>query len=123
MADLNSSLFRRTTAERYATAERCSSGPRGVPAGIFLHSRYERCRVDLTVGEVLVMHTDGLTEAQNALREESGSQRFLQAVTDVLALPANTICWPVNQKLKDFAGDGAQQDDVTIVAMKVLSSS
>jgi|RhiMetdeSRZDD1v2_1073273.scaffolds.fasta_scaffold27175_3 sigma-B regulation protein RsbU (phosphoserine phosphatase) len=123
MADLNSSLFRRTTAERYVTAERCPSGPRGVPAGIFLHSRYERCRVDLTVGDVLVMHTDGLTEAQNAMGEESGSQRFLQAVTDVLSLPANTICRPANQKLMDFAGDGAQQDDVTIVAMKVLSSS
>jgi sigma-B regulation protein RsbU (phosphoserine phosphatase) len=69
------------------------------------------------------MYTDGLTEAQNALGEEFGSQRLLQAVTDVLSLPANAICRRVNQKLKDFTGNSAQQDDITMMVMKVLSSS
>ena len=51
---------------------------------------YERQHVALREGDVLVMYTDGVTEALNSAGKEFGEARLRDAVTSALDLPAPT---------------------------------
>src|SRR5262252_370883 len=52
----------------------------GVPLGMFRDSRYYEYYATIAPGQILVLYTDGLTEAMNATEEEYGKERLVEAV-------------------------------------------
>src|SRR2546422_6688141 len=52
----------------------------GVPLGMFRDTRYYEYFATIEPGQVLVLYTDGVTEATNQAGEEYGSQRLVEAV-------------------------------------------
>lgn len=104
-----------------ARAESLSQG--GPPVGILPRSQYQSDRVVLREGDVLVAYTDGVTDAQNSLREEFGKELLYQAVEDALSLTAVEIGERVSERLRVFVGESPQFDDITLVIMKVRSVS
>ena len=153
---LNASLYKRTTANRYATMffgivdtarltfDYVSAGHDppfllrkdqlsavtlepldhgGPPVGILPWSQYESERLDLRRGDVLVVYTDGVTDAQNLRQEEFGIERLRQTIEEALTLPAVEICKRVSDSLEAFTGDSPQTDDITLVVMKVGAPS
>src|SRR5436190_9590971 len=52
----------------------------GVPLGMFRDTRYYEYFATIEPGQLLVLYTDGATEAMNRMREEYGRNRLVEAV-------------------------------------------
>jgi sigma-B regulation protein RsbU (phosphoserine phosphatase) len=92
----------------------------GVALGALENSKYEERPVKLNAGEIIVLYTDGVTEAKNEKEEEFGTQRLKQVIDDSRLLSANQIMENIYQAVKDFTGTALQADDLTLVVIKVL---
>lgn len=99
-----------------------STGPR-LPLGAAPNNRYQETSIQLKTGDVLVLYTDGITEAMNS--EESfygcGALRNLLLRMDTLALTAAQIKFAILDDVRKFAGNTPQHDDMTVVVIKLNS--
>jgi sigma-B regulation protein RsbU (phosphoserine phosphatase) len=69
-------------------------------------------------GDLLILYTDGVSEALNPERQEYGEDRLRALFAVDYALPASQALARARADLLAFA-DGAQQsDDITIVAVR-----
>jgi serine phosphatase RsbU (regulator of sigma subunit) len=79
--------------------------------------RYENHGTMLDVGDLLVMYTDGLTEARSSAGISYGTERLLEAVAASAADPAERI--PESLFLSAFGhAEGRLADDIAIVALR-----
>ena len=89
----------------------------GVALGVMPEHEFEENRVALTPGELVVLYTDGVTEAINAEDEEFGPERlqevFLGGPPDSVR-EANELVFGA---VRSFAGDTPQFDDITCVTL------
>ncbi len=93
----------------------------GLEKGETFNSVLEEVEVKLQPGELLVFYTDGFTEAMNVRREEFGEFRFVESVRRHRDKPADALIRAIIEDIREYAGNVAQHDDMTIVAVKVLS--
>jgi sigma-B regulation protein RsbU (phosphoserine phosphatase) len=66
---------------------------------------------------MLVIFSDGVTEAFNADDEEFGEPRLLRLLQSLLPAPPTHVCEAVVTAVRDHA-PGAPGDDLTILALK-----
>jgi serine phosphatase RsbU (regulator of sigma subunit) len=90
----------------------------GMPAGLLPDVEYVENVVQLDPGDLLVMYTDGVTEARNADGEQFGMAR-LAAVVDGTDGGVELAIASLNNAVEDFTGGNSGQDDLTIVALSV----
>jgi sigma-B regulation protein RsbU (phosphoserine phosphatase) len=67
-------------------------------------------------GDLLLLYTDGITEARNADKEEFGETRLETYLKENLDKNADAIISGLRQKAKDFCGK--LQDDATLLVVK-----
>jgi len=92
----------------------------GLPIGIFEDSKYSESVVDFLSGDVLVLYTDGVTEAINSREESFGVERLEKIVRASGDLSANEICQAVVAAVGEFSYEvGGPEDDLTISIIKV----
>ncbi len=84
----------------------------GIPLGMFEGMAWQQQTVAVAPGEILVLYTDGVTEAQDAQGNEFGEERLLAALNGGTAEEMVTA---VLDALRNFVGDAPQFDDVTLV--------
>jgi sigma-B regulation protein RsbU (phosphoserine phosphatase) len=75
-------------------------------------------RVDLRPGDVLVLYTDGVTEAINDHEEEFSEERLVKVITENRGESAATILERILAAITAFAGDRPQHDDITLLILK-----
>ena len=93
----------------------------GLPLGIFEESRYSESVVDFHPGDILVMYTDGVTEACSECDESFSVKRLEETVRRVGHLSAREICEVVTDAVRDYAANiGGPEDDLTVAIIKVL---
>jgi serine phosphatase RsbU (regulator of sigma subunit) len=90
----------------------------GIPLGILEEATWEAKSVKLDQGEILILYTDGLTEAQNEQDEFFGEQRLLQATQENLSAPASHIQDALLAAVNRFSSAGGQCDDETLIVIK-----
>ncbi len=73
----------------------------------------------LRAGDVLVLFTDGLTEAMNPAGEQFGTDRLRAVMSDVAAQPAAVIVERVFAAVDAHLGGATPLDDMTLVVAKV----
>jgi sigma-B regulation protein RsbU (phosphoserine phosphatase) len=71
-------------------------------------------------GSVIVAGTDGIREAINADGEMFGQDRLRQTIQGNVIHSANAIQKAIMDELRIFQGDAPQQDDMTLVVVKLL---
>ena len=86
----------------------------GKPLGIFEDETWEKGVTLLAPGDVLVLYTDGVTEAQNAQDALYGEERLLKCVQANLGRPAADIQDAVIADVYEFVRDAPQYDDITL---------
>lgn len=91
---------------------------RGIILGAFEEITLRDDCLDLGPGDVLVLYTDGVTDALNADGEELGEQRLLDVIEASARGSAQEIVWAITGALAGFIGDTEQADDVTCVVIK-----
>jgi phosphoserine phosphatase RsbU/P len=92
----------------------------GVPLGMFRDSRYYEYFETIEPGEVFVLYTDGVTEANNAAGEEYGRDRLIAAVRDCRDLPAREMIDFMHRELIAWSDGQRVTDDVTFFIVKAL---
>lgn len=91
----------------------------GAPLGIFASTTYRQDTVRLAPGDLIVIFTDGITEAPNAAEEEYGEERLERLVRENADRPTSDLCQRILQAVDRFPDGEPQQDDMTIVAARV----
>ena len=79
---------------------------------------YEQVIIDLRTGDVLLMYTDGLTDAMNFQRETYGKKRLVD-VFEKGGETAETIAQHILWDMRRYAGLTRRNDDVTMIVVKV----
>ena len=87
------------------------------PIGLSPDEICELASADLTAGDVLVLYTDGVTEAENLLGEEFGLERLFATVRHGYSLSAEDLMVSIYNAAADFCGDHFN-DDATILVVK-----
>jgi len=87
--------------------------------GAFSDCHYEQEAIQMEPGDVLVAYTDGVTEACNSRDEQFGESRLRDIVGRSMHLSAVDLREEIVDRVRNWCGDTAQQDDLTLVVMKV----
>jgi phosphoserine phosphatase RsbU/P len=91
----------------------------GLPLGTVGHWQYEEQRRVLAPGSLLCIGTDGVWETQNLARELYGKERLRAVLRANAHLPVREIIQAVLEDLERFRESAPQEDDVTLVLLKV----
>ena len=82
--------------------------------GLFTDWKCVTRRITLAPGDLLVIYTDGVTEANDAAGEEFGEARLIETVRACLSLPPAGLVAGIQNAVQKFSF-GEQSDDLTMV--------
>lgn len=111
-------LFRSSSKQTYYL------NPSGFPVGIQLpevdlfDKKIQTDSIRLHEDDILVLYTDGITEAMNQNRDLYREERFLDSIRNNGHLDVSEFVKSIKDDLKHFTGGAAQNDDITFVAIK-----
>ncbi len=108
----NNPILRRASGQ----VERLDVG--GLPFGIMPDAKYEFATVTLAPGDWLIIFTDGLVEAENALQNEYGEARLLTAIDAGKSVEPAEMLKRLMAEVDLFVGNTPQHDDVTCMLLK-----
>ena len=94
------------------------AGHRALPLGIDAHEAYPDAEATLEAGDVLVLYTDGFTEARDPGRGMWGTEGLDAALADCSCSPQGLVD-AVVRGVTAYTGGADVQDDRTLVAVKV----
>ncbi len=100
------------------TIEQLASG--GLPLGIMPFAEYDVGTAHLSSGDVLVIYSDGVSEANNLAEDEFGMDRLTAVISANVSRSASGIRDKVESALSAFTGTAAPNDDITLVIVKKL---
>lgn len=143
---VNEFLVQRTTPERYATffaarlmadgtllyvnaghnppmlvrageVHRLSGG--GLPLGLFRGCTYELQKSELRPGDLLLVFTDGVTEANDPAENEFGEERLLEVVHANIDADVRSLTEKVFAAVAEFSrGLHSPHDDITLLTVR-----
>jgi serine phosphatase RsbU (regulator of sigma subunit) len=93
--------------------------PTGPVIGLLDEPGYRERQVALRPGDVLVMFTDGVTEAINRNEEMFSDERLRAVVQESHTLTAAEMVETIQRAVGSFCGNAPQFDDMTIMVLKV----
>jgi sigma-B regulation protein RsbU (phosphoserine phosphatase) len=91
----------------------------GMPFGILPTSSYEEQSRDLSPGDTVLVFSDGVVEAAAPDGSLFGTERLRALTAQTAETTAEAMVAEVMQTLATFQADGAQEDDVTVVALRL----
>ena len=107
---------------RSATLQVETIRPPGLALGVDGGAVFERVTKDLEIelspGDCILLHTDGVREAVDAADEEFGMDRLIEAFRAAAPLGAEAVLSRLQEEIREFIGDGLQMDDITLVAIE-----
>ena len=143
---LNSFLLGRTRGEKYATiflasiylhapmqwanAGHCSPllvratgevfelAPTGMPVGMLDVAAWSDAALQLAPSDLLVLYTDGVSEAMNRHREQYGVERLVAVLLANSRASVDEITAAVQADVATFTGGTPQRDDLTLLVVR-----
>ena len=91
----------------------------GFPLGIYEEVNYDEWGVTLDPGDILLFHSDGVTETMNSENQFFGSLRLKKLVEDNHQAAAGELADIIFREVDWFAQSAAPADDRTLVVLKV----
>ena len=90
----------------------------GIALGVLEEIQLETIKIPLTKGDLLVLYTDGVTEAENISNELYGEDRLEGLMNTIRSTTSAEIIASIVEDIRRFAGDAPQSDDITLLVMK-----
>lgn len=91
-----------------------------LPLGMFRGARYYEYYLTLSPGQILVLYTDGVTEATSAENEEYGRARLERVVSESKDLSARELIAHIYADVLRWTDGRGANDDITFVIVKAL---
>lgn len=92
-------------------------GP-GLALGLFPMRTHKEAWFELRPGDVLALYSDGVSEAQDLVSDEFGTDRLTECMRAKRHEPASAIVDHVFEAIDAFAGEAPQFDDITLMIVK-----
>jgi sigma-B regulation protein RsbU (phosphoserine phosphatase) len=102
------------------SVERLTTG--GTVVGAFTSVIFDEGRTTLGAGDMLVVYSDGVTEAQDGTGEEYGEARLSSFATARREDTANNLRGAIFDEIDRWTGDAERGDDQTLVILKAVTS-
>ncbi len=93
----------------------------GLILGILKNQAYREKSIEFHPNDVLVLYTDGITEALNDQEEEFGEDRLIQIIRENRSLRPDDLAATILEEVKRFSGEMEQSDDITLLIVKAGS--
>ncbi len=93
-----------------------------LPLGVVDEFEFMAEQVDVSVGDRLILYTDGIIEAPNDENEQFGMARFVESVLSHSESGLEELVEGVIRELMEFSGRDTFDDDVNLVACEVVES-
>jgi sigma-B regulation protein RsbU (phosphoserine phosphatase) len=90
----------------------------GIPLGLLPSTRYDLGETVLAPGELLVLYTDGLSEAPSPDGEELGRDRLAEICRGAAEMPLPMIASVLDTKVAEHTGDAVLSDDRTLLLVR-----
>ncbi len=92
------------------------------PPGMVLDADYQEAVAAVGSGDVLLLQTDGVIEAQDHERNFYGEERLSRVLRslDMKTLTSRQIRDALLEDVGRFTGSSSQHDDITVVVVKIL---
>jgi sigma-B regulation protein RsbU (phosphoserine phosphatase) len=90
------------------------------PLGMFPDTRYHENHLRLKPGDLLLLYTDGATEALNPAGQEFGKERLAEAVKISKDLSARQLVNSLHREIDNWTAGLGAGDDVTFFVVKAL---
>ncbi len=102
------------------TLERFDTIDLGFPIGLEeeIFGFLDQQHVHLDAGDVVVLYTDGITEAENEQRQLYGLERLCEVICQHVDQPAIAILQAVIADLRSHIGTQKVYDDITLLVLK-----
>jgi serine phosphatase RsbU (regulator of sigma subunit) len=88
------------------------------PVGLFPRTEFEVGSAQLEAGDVLLICSDGVTEAQASDEVLFGDIRLRNCLERCAGLTAEEVCRRVTQDVNRFVGNAPQADDLTLTVVR-----
>jgi sigma-B regulation protein RsbU (phosphoserine phosphatase) len=90
-----------------------------LPMGVSEMTAYQKFDKKITPGQIIMIGTDGIWEAQSPRGEMFGKKRFKDIIRENAARPAIDIIQAVIKEIDRFCHPQEKADDVTLVVSKI----
>ncbi len=94
----------------------------GIMLGLFPSFPFQEETISLQHGDLLLIYSDGVTEAKNVLDEDFGEERLIELVQRNLEKSAGDLVEKIIAAVKAFAGAAPQHDDITLMILRRLAA-
>lgn len=91
----------------------------GPVVGLLPGARYEQAVCSMLPGDVLILYTDGVSEAMTKAEEEWGEEQLIAAAKKYSALDSPHIIQAIFRDVDAFTGSAEQYDDMTLLVIKL----
>ncbi|HLE69603.1 MAG TPA: SpoIIE family protein phosphatase [Vicinamibacteria bacterium] len=98
------------------TIERLTTG--GTVIGLFAETPFEAGEVEFAPGDILLVFTDGLSEAWGPDEEEFGEERMGELIRANASLPAQELERKIQDEVEVFTAGARATDDRTLIVVK-----
>ena len=95
----------------------------GPPLGVIPGFPYPVDHARIEPGEILVLYTDGVTEAQNPARELYTLTRLEKVLTAASGTDAEHVVAAVIEDVRRFLDRAKQTDDITLLALRRVADA
>ena len=92
----------------------------GIAMGALPDADYTADTMRLGRGDVILLYTDGITEAENARLEMFGEERLRNVISQSRTQPSTGIITNILDDVRLFCGDHPQSDDITLMVISVV---
>jgi phosphoserine phosphatase RsbU/P len=119
-ADTSAGAAGATAVERLGSKiiERLDEG--GPVIGLIPECAYLQAELTLAAGDLLVIFTDGISEAMSPALDEWGEERLIATVRATQDCDASEIVTRIMQAVDQFAAGAPQHDDMTLIVLRFL---
>ena len=107
---------------RAATGKIEALGSDAFALGMFDGVCYPARRVQLDAGDILVVYSDGLTDAENQREEVFGEERLLELIQQAAPAGSHVLEYRLLRAIEEFTEGTPQTDDITFVVVEKVAA-
>jgi serine phosphatase RsbU (regulator of sigma subunit) len=94
-------------------------GGKGPALGLFQAATFPTCRRQIDTGDLIMLFTDGLIEAEGSDQKMFSREQLIAAVQKRAGLPTKKMFSRVLAEIRKFSGHNQFDDDVCLVGIEV----
>ena len=107
-------FVKRAGSTELATLERCV----GMPLGVDRRAHWDSVRVSMAIGDLLIMYTDGITEARSSGGQAFGLERLRAVIADAPQEPQACMA-SIQRAVTDHLAGMPANDDQTLLVVQI----